>query len=136
VKGILTFLAPFIFDSFLQQFSHGFGNTGEIQNKSLIIPCQSQETTDLSYCGRRFPIHHFLHLLWINRYPLLRISVTQKFDLPQPEITFGQLSIQLMITQPLKYYMQMLSMFGFIHQIDQYIIDEDYHKLVQLWHKN
>jgi hypothetical protein len=41
VEGILALLAPIILDSLLQQFSHWFGNSGEIRNKSPIIPCQS-----------------------------------------------------------------------------------------------
>jgi hypothetical protein len=61
--------------------------------------------------------------------------VTQKLDFPQPEFTFGQFSIQLMVVQSLKYGMQMLSVLGFILGINQDIIDEDHHKLVQLWHK-
>jgi hypothetical protein len=135
MKGILTFLAPFILDSFLQQFSHWLGNPGEIRNKSPIIPCQSQKTTDLPYCGRGFPIHHFLDILRTNRYPILRNGVAQELDFPLPEFTFGQFSIQLMVAQSLKYDMQMLSVLGFILGINQDIIDEDHHKLVQLWHK-
>jgi hypothetical protein len=66
MKGILALLAPIILDSFLQQFSHWFGNPGEIRNKSSIIPCQFQKTPNLLHCSRGFPIHHLLHLLRIN----------------------------------------------------------------------
>jgi hypothetical protein len=61
--------------------------------------------------------------------------VTQKFNLSQPEITFGQLSIQLMITQSLKYCMQVHGMLSFILGINQNIINEDHHQFVQLWHE-
>jgi hypothetical protein len=130
MKGILTLLAPIILDSLLRQFSHWFGNSGEIWNESSIIPCQSQKTPNLSHCGRRFPIRYLLYLLRINRYPILRNCVTQKFNFPQPEITFGQFGIQLMVTQSLKYSMQMFSALGFILGIDQNNINENHHKFV------
>ena len=135
MKGIFTLLAPIILDSLLQQFSHWLGNSGEIRNKSSIIPCQSQKTPNLPHCGRRVPIHYFLYLLRINIYPILRNCVTQEFNFLQPEFTFRQFSIKTMISQSLKHDVQMLSMFVFILGIDQNIINENDHELVQLWHE-
>src|SRR5688572_15247263 len=66
MKGIFTLLAPLKFDSLLQQFSHWLGNSGEIRNKSSIIPCQSQKTPNLLHCSRGFPVHYLLYLLRIN----------------------------------------------------------------------
>jgi hypothetical protein len=77
----------------------------EAYPQQSIIPCQSQKTLDLPYSGRRFPIHHFLDFLRINKYPILRNGVTQEFNLSQLEIAFGQLSIKAMIAQSLKYDM-------------------------------
>ena len=135
MKGILTLLVPIIFDLFLQQFSHWLGNSGEIRNKSSIIPCQSQKTPNLPHCSRGFPIHHLLYLLRINRYPILRNCVTQEFNFLQLEFTFRQLSIKTMIAQSLKHDVQVLSVFVFILGIDQNIIDENDHEFIQLWHE-
>jgi hypothetical protein len=41
-----------------------------------------------------------------------------------------------MVAQSLKYGMQMLSVLDFILGINQNVINEDHHKLVQLWHKD
>jgi hypothetical protein len=62
--------------------------------------------------------------------------VTQEFDLLQPEFAFRQLSIKTMIAQSLKHDVQVLSMFVFILGIDQNIINENDHELIQLWHKH
>jgi hypothetical protein len=61
--------------------------------------------------------------------------VTQEFNFLQPEFTFRQFGIQLMVTQSLKYGMQMFSVLSFILGINQNIINENHYKFVQLWHE-
>jgi hypothetical protein len=62
--------------------------------------------------------------------------VTQELNFGQPELTLAELCIQLMITQSLKYNVEMLSMLFLTFRKDQDVINEDHDKLVQLLHKN
>jgi hypothetical protein len=48
-----------------------------------------------------FPIHHLLDFARIYGDNILRNSVAQKFHTIQPEFTFGEFSIKLMILQTL-----------------------------------
>jgi hypothetical protein len=54
----------------------------------------------------------------------------------QPELTLAKLRIQLMITQSLKYNVEMLFMHFPTLKKDQDVINEDHNKLVQLFHEN
>jgi hypothetical protein len=62
--------------------------------------------------------------------------VTQELNFGQPELTLAEFCIQLMITQSLKYNVEMLSMLFLTLRKDQDVINEDHGKLVQLLHKN
>jgi hypothetical protein len=83
-----------------------------------------------------FPIHHFLDFSRIHGDTLLRNSVAQKFHTIQPEFTFGELSIKLMISQMLKDNSEMFGMLLFAFGIDKDIIDEDHYEFVELRHKH
>jgi hypothetical protein len=61
--------------------------------------------------------------------------VAQKFHTIQPEFTFGELSIKLMISQTLKDNSEMFGMLLLIFGIDDDIIDEDHYVFVDLHHK-
>ena len=64
-----------------------------------------------------------------------RDSVTQKFDTSQPEFTFGEFGIQLMISETLKHHTQMLLVASLIFGIDQYIVNENHDKFVKFRHE-
>jgi len=64
-----------------------------------------------------------------------RDSVTQKFDTSQPEFTFGEFGIQLMIPEMLEHHTQMLLMVSLIFGVDQYIIDENHDEFVEFRHE-
>jgi hypothetical protein len=61
--------------------------------------------------------------------------VPQEFQTLQPEFTFGELSIKLMISQTLKDNSDMFGMFFLVFGIDEDIIDKDHYEFVELRHK-
>jgi hypothetical protein len=83
-----------------------------------------------------FPIHHLLNFARIYGDTILGNSVSQEFHTLQPECTFGELSIKLMISQTLKGNSEMFGMFFLVFGIDEDIIDEDHYEFVELRHKH
>ena len=81
--------------------------------------------------SRRFLVHHFLNFTGIYWYASTRDSVTQKFDTSQPEFTFGEFGIQLMISETLDHHTQMLLVVSLIFGVDQYIIDENHDEFIK-----
>jgi hypothetical protein len=88
------------------------------------------------YGLRRFPIHHLLDFARIHGDTILGNSVPQEFHTLQPEFTFGELSIKLMITQMLKDNSEMFGMLLLVFGIDKDIIDKDHYEFVELRHKH
>jgi hypothetical protein len=82
-----------------------------------------------------FPVHHLLDFARIYGDTIFGNSVAQKFHTIQPEFTFGELSIKLMISQMLKDNSEMFGMLLLIFGIDDDIIDEDHYEFVELHHK-
>jgi hypothetical protein len=80
----------------------------------------------------RFLIHHLLDFARIHRDTIFRNSVAQNFDTIQSEVTFGELSIKLMISQMLKDNSEMFGMLLLVFGIDKAIIDEDHYEFVEL----
>jgi hypothetical protein len=66
-----------------------------------------------------FPIHHLLYFARIYGYGIHGNSVPQEFHTIQPELPFGEFSIELMISQMLKNCLKMFSMFFLNFGIDQ-----------------
>jgi hypothetical protein len=67
---------------------------------------------------------------------ILRNSVAQKFHTIQPEFTFGELGIKLMISQTLKDNLEMFGMLLLISGINKDIINKDQYEFVELRHKH
>jgi hypothetical protein len=67
---------------------------------------------------------------------ILGNGVPQEFYTLQPEFAFGELSIELMISQTLKDDSEMFGMFFLIFGIDEDIIDEDHYEFVEFRHKH
>jgi hypothetical protein len=82
------------------------------------------------------PIHDLLHFARIHGDTILGDSVTQEFHTIQPELTFGELSIEFVISQSLQDNTKMLHMLGFALGINENIIDEDHYELVQFIHED
>jgi hypothetical protein len=83
-----------------------------------------------------FPIHHLLDFARIYEDTILGNGVPHEFHTLQPEFTFGELSIKLMISQTLKDNLEVLGMFVLIFGIDEDIIDKDHYEFVKLRHKH
>jgi hypothetical protein len=83
-----------------------------------------------------FPIHHLLNFARIHEDTILGNSVPQEFHTLQPEFTFGEHSIKLMISQTLKDNSEMYGMFFLVFGIDVDIINEDHYEFVEFRHKH
>jgi hypothetical protein len=83
-----------------------------------------------------FPIHHLLNFARIYGDTFLGNGVPKEFHTLQPEFAFGELSIKLMISQPLYDNLEMFGMFFLIFGIDKDIIDKDHYEFVELHHKH
>jgi hypothetical protein len=62
--------------------------------------------------------------------------VTQEWDLLDPELTFAELGIQLMLSQSLEYNSEVIFMFFHTLRMYQNVINEHHNELVQLRHEN
>jgi len=62
--------------------------------------------------------------------------MTKKRYFHQPEVTLTQFGIELMFPQLLQHKSQVFLMFFLSLGLDQDIINKDYHKLIQILHKN
>jgi hypothetical protein len=82
-----------------------------------------------------FPIHHLLNFTRIYGNTIVGNGVPQEFDAFQPEFTFGEFSIKLMISQTLKDNSEMVGVFFLVFRIDEDIIDKDHDKLIELRHE-
>jgi hypothetical protein len=83
-----------------------------------------------------FPLHYLLYVARIYGDTILGNSVAQKFHTIQPEFTFGELGIKLMISQMLKDNSDMFGMIFLIFGIDKDIIDKDHYEFGELRHKH
>jgi hypothetical protein len=83
-----------------------------------------------------FPIHHLLKFARIYGDTILGNGVPQEFHTFQPEFTFGELSIKLMISQTLKDNSEVFGMVFLTFRIDENIIDKGHNEFVELRHKH
>jgi hypothetical protein len=132
----ITLCIPDKFLLFLQKISDGFGNLGEVWNKSTIIVSQAEKVAVLMHSPWWLPIQHLSNLARIHGYPLWKYHVTQELNFSQPELALTELHIQLMITQSLKHNAEMLFMLFLTLRKDQDVINENHDKLIQLFHEN
>jgi hypothetical protein len=66
----------------------------------------------------RLPIEYILHFSRVNGYSFCRDHVTKKWNFTQPELTFAEFCIELMISQSLKHNVKMSLMLFNILGID------------------
>jgi hypothetical protein len=83
-----------------------------------------------------FPVHHLLNFARIYGDTILGNGFPQELHTLQPEFTFGELSIKLMISQTLKDDSEMFGMFFLVFGIDEDIVDKDHYEVVKLRHKH
>jgi hypothetical protein len=82
------------------------------------------------------PIHDPLHFARIHRDTILGNSVIQEFHTIQPEFTFGEFNIQLVIPQTLQNNTKVFCMLCFVLGINEDIINEYHYELVQFIHED
>ncbi|EOX94184.1 Uncharacterized protein TCM_003614 [Theobroma cacao] len=88
---------------------------------------------NLSYRSLLLPLQDCLNLLGIDINSSSGHHMSQENHFLQPEFTFRELGIELSLAQSLQHDAQMGSMFIIILRINQDVIDEYYHKLIQVW---
>jgi hypothetical protein len=104
--------------TFLQQIGDGLGNLGEILDESLIVASQYKKTVNLVYKLGRLLIEYIMHVARVNGYSFCRNHVPNKWNFAQPELTFAEFCIELMISQSLKHNVKMSQMLFSILEID------------------
>jgi hypothetical protein len=62
--------------------------------------------------------------------------MSQELNSIQPKFALAELSVQLVLSQPIRDGADMLRMLFFILGIYQNVVDEDHYKLIQLRHKD
>jgi hypothetical protein len=77
-----------------------------------------------------------MHFARIHGDTILGNSVTQEFHSIQPEFTFGEFSIEFVISQTLENNTKVFHMLFFILGINEDIVNEYHYELVQLIHED
>ena len=98
-------------------------NLREVLNESSAIACKTKKTAELLDILRRYPIHNCRHLLGINSDALGGDDVTKIKNFIKPELTFGKLCIELMLSELVEHQTQMFGMILLILGEDQNIIE-------------
>ena len=95
----------------------------KVLNESSAIACKTKKTAKLLDILRRFPIHNCGHLLGINSDALGGDDVTKIKNFIKPELTFGKLGIEFMLSELVEHQSQMFGMILLILGEDQDIIE-------------
>ena len=102
----------------------------EILNESSTIACKPKETAELLEILRWFPINNCRHLLRINSNALGWDDMAKVENLIEPELTFGKLRIELMLSELVEHQSQMFGMILLILGEDQNIIEIHQNKFI------
>ena len=94
----------------LEEVGKRLCNLTEILNECSTIACKPKETAELLHILRRFPIHSCRHLLRIHGNALGRDDMTKVKNFIKPELTFGELCIELILSELVEHQSQMLGM--------------------------
>nr|GEV43849.1 hypothetical protein [Tanacetum cinerariifolium] len=77
--------------------------------------------------------HKVLTSFWISVNAFTIDHVTEKFHCRQPEFTLGKLSEQFLLLNQSQYQLKVSFMLLLILEVDQYVIDENDHEVIQVW---
>src|SRR3954471_1531667 len=116
----------------LEEVGKRLCNLGEILNESSAIACKSKKTAKLLDILRRFPIHNCRHPLRVNSDALGRDDMTKIKNFIKPKFTFGELRIELILSELVEHQSQMFGMILLILGEDQNIIEIDQDKFVDV----
>ena len=107
----------------LEEVGKRLCNLREVLNESSAIACKTKKTAELLDILRRFPIHNCRHLRRINSNSLGGDDVAKIKNFIKPELTFGKLRIELMLSELVENQSQMFGMIMLILGEDQNIIE-------------
>ena len=110
VESNVTLRRPNVLDVLIEKIRERLRNLGKVFNESSAIACETEETAELLNILRRFPIHNCRHLLRIHRNALGRDDMTKIKNLIEPKFTLGELGVELMFFELVKYQTQVLGM--------------------------
>ncbi|TYJ04576.1 hypothetical protein E1A91_A12G100400v1 [Gossypium mustelinum] len=63
----------------------------------------------------KFPLNNSRDFAWVNSYTIIRHNVSKKSDLLRPKFTLTELGIQFLVSQ-----------------VNQYVVNKDHQKLIQI----
>ena len=121
-EGNVTLRSPGVLDMLLEEVGKWLCNLREILNESSAIACKTKKTAKLLDILRRFPIHNCGHPLGINSDALGRDDMTKVKNFIEPKLTFGELRIELILSELVEHQSQMFGMVLLILGEDQDII--------------
>ena len=107
----------------LEEVGKRLCNLREVLNESSAIACKTEKTAELFDILRRFPIQNCRNLRRINSNSLGGDEVTKIKNFIKPELTFGKLRIELMLSELVEHQSQMFGMILLILGEDQDIIE-------------
>ena len=88
---------------FVQQTGHWFGNVLKIRHKALVKTTKSEETTDVFWIGRCWPILDRLQLVWVRTYPTVSDNEANVFNFVLREGTLTALRVQFLLAEAFQY---------------------------------
>src|SRR3954471_5602096 len=135
MKTFFTFISPLKLDAFVKQISQRLGNLGEILNKTAAITGKAEETSDLLDSPGRSPVKNSLDTFGVDGDAILGNHMTKVSYFGKPELTLRVLSIEFVFSKIFQHKSKMFSMFCIILGVNQYIIQINHNKLVEVFHE-
>lgn len=91
---------------------------------AIIVSHQAKQTPNILYILGLFPFSHGFYLFRVNDDPLTRYNMTQEIHLLQSRFTLAKFFIQLVLSQPLQDYLEILLVLLLAPRVYQHIINE------------
>src|SRR3954467_14184151 len=135
LKTFLTFISPLKLNAFVKQISQRLGNLGEVLDETAAIASEAEETTDLLDSPGRSPVKNSLDTFGVDGNAILGNHMTQVGYFGKPELTLRILSIEFVFSKLFHYKTKMFSMFCIGLGVNQYIIQINHDKLVEIFHE-
>ena len=107
----------------LEEVGKRLCNLREILNESSAIACKTKKTAKLLDILRRFPVDNCRNLFRINSNAFGGDDVAQVKNVIKPKLTFGELRIELILSELVEHQSQMFGMILLILGEDQNIIE-------------
>src|SRR3954466_8739839 len=135
LETFLTFVCPLKLDAFVEQIGQRPGNLGEVLDETTAIASEAEETSDLLDGLGRSPVKNSLDTFWGDGNAILGNHMTKVGYFRKPEFTLRILSIEFVFSKLFQYKAKMFSMFCIGLGVNQYIIQINHDKLVEVFHE-